>query len=586
MSLEQQQVKGERSSLLQTAESLTKIPPSTQTEIDAALTALTANKDVWANLDIQERINILDEIMNDVQSVADRWINAGIKAQALQTNQYGIGEKHALFSLVYRIVRLYRQSLRDIQHKGNPRIPGPVYKRSNGQFVAKVFPQTLYDRFSMPGVTAEIWMMPESPLQDGIPAQASFYHNENKVGKVALILGAGNVSALIVADFMHKLFREGQVVVLKPNPVNDYIGPLIEEGFSALIKRGFMRVLYGGVKEGTSLVQHPLVDEIHMTGSDKTFENIVFGPGEAGAERKAARTPQITKPITAELGNISPVIVVPGPWKESDIKTQAAKLGSWLSAVAGCGCLTPRMIINWQQWDQRQKLNTALGDFLSQIQTRKAFYPGTIEIHNQFVAEHPKALQFGETPEGYLPWTLIPDVDDQNKEDICFTQEAFGSLFAETGLEADSVETFIDKAVEFANDDLWGTLVATIIVHPDSMKDPKIAAAVDRAIDQLRYGSVVINQSGVIAYMLTIPSWGAYPGQDIYDVQSGIGTVNNVLMFDHPQKSVVYCPFNQKPDPLLADSRNIHEFGQKLVDFQLSPSILSLTRLSIAALKS
>ena len=38
-------------------------------------------------------------------------------------------------------------------------------------------------------------------------------------------------------------------------------------------------------------------------------------------------------------------------------------------------------------------------------------------------------------------------------------------------------------AVEFANRRLWGTLSATLIVHPQSLKDPQIAAAVDQAGD-------------------------------------------------------------------------------------------------------
>ncbi len=560
--------------------------PSSQTEMNEAVEALKANKDVWANLDIQERINILDEIIHDVQSVADRWISAGIEAQDLQANAYGVGEKNVTFSLVYRIVRLFRQSLLDIQQAGNPRIPGPVHQRENGQVVAQVFPQTLYDKLSMLGVRAEIWMMPNASLENGKPAQASFYQSKNREGKVALVLGAGNLAALIVADFMHKLFVEGQVVVLKPNPVNDYIGPLIEEGFRGLIKRNFMRVVYGGGTEGAFLVQHPLVDEIHMTGSDRTFEAIVFGPGEEGAKRKAARTPQTTKPITAELGNISPVIVVPGPWKSSDIQAQVAKVGTFFSSNAGCACLTPRMIINWQQWEQRQQLNESLGNYLSQLQTRQAYYPGTMDIHKQFLAEHPDAWQLGETSDGHLPWTFIPDVDETHQEDICFRQEGFGSLMAETGLAAESAEAFIEKAVAFANETLWGNLVATILVHPKSMKDPKIETAVNRAIANLRYGSVVVNHLGVMAYMLTVTSWGAYPGQDIYDIQSGIGTVNNVLMFDHPQKSVVYYPFIQKPDPVLTTSRNIRDFGKKFVDFQLSPSFMTLTRLLVSAMKS
>lgn len=563
-----------------------KIPHTSYKEIDDALEILAANKTHWANLNIQKKINILNEIMEDMQSIADRWVEAGIKFQGLQNNSYGVGEKSLILAIVYRVVRLLRQSLKDIQKTGNPRIPGPVSKRANGQFTAKVFPQNLYDRIAMQGYSAELWMKPEANVEDGHPYQASFYHQENKDGKTALVLGVGNVSAIVVADFMYKLFVEGKVVLLKPNPVNEYYGPLIEAGFNALIKRNFMRVVYGGGKEGAYLVNHPLVNEIHMTGSEKTFENIVFGHGDEGEKRKRERSPKITKPITAELGNISPVIVVPGPWDESDIKAQAAKLGSWLSVNAGYGCLTPRLIINWKQWDQREEFTGSIVDFLSQIQTRKAYYPGTIEIHNRFVTEHPEALELGETPDGYLPWTLIPDVNAENKKDICFRQEAFCSLFAETSLNAESVEEFIEKAVDFANDILWGTLVSSIIVHPKSMKDPRIAVAVERAIEKLRYGTVVVNQWGVVAYLLMTTSWGSYPGQDINDVQSGIGTVNNLLMFEDIQKAVVRCPFKEKPDPFLANSRNFPEFGRRLANFQFKQSIGTLAPLFMAVLKS
>jgi acyl-CoA reductase-like NAD-dependent aldehyde dehydrogenase len=586
MNLEQQQDQVVVSGQLSSVEVPEGMPPSSQTEIDEALEILEAHKNAWANLDIQARIDILDEIMEDLPSVAERWIEACIAAQELQDNSFGLAESSVIFSIVYRIVRILRQSLIDIQQSGHPRIPGPVGRRANGQIVAGVFPQNLYDRISMMGYTAEVWMKPESPEKEGRPSQASFYHWKDKEGKVALVLGVGNVAAIVVADFMYKLFVEGQVVLLKPSPVNEYLGPLFEEGFRALIDRNFLRFVYGGGKEGAYLVNHPLVETIHMTGSEKTFNSVVFGPGEEGEKRKQERHPKITKPVTAELGNISPVIIVPGPWDESDITAQAAKIGTWLSVNAGYGCLTPRMLINWKGWDQRDKLNSATTDFLSQVPTRKAYYPGTIGIQERFVAEHPEALQLGDPTEGQLPWTLIPNVNAEKKEDICFTQEAFCGLFAETGLDAESVAGFIDKAVDFANDTLWGTLVASIIVHPKSMKDPKIAAAVERAIENLRYGTVVVNEWGVTAYMLMTTPWGSYPGQDIYDVQSGIGSVNNLLMFDEPQKAVVRCPFKANPDPFRANSRNAPEFGRRMVEFQLKPSLGTLTRLFVSVLKT
>ena len=54
-------------------------------------------------------------------------------------------------------------------------------------------------------------------------------------GRVALVLGAGNVSSIGPMDALYKLFVEDQVVVFKTHPVNVYLGPLLEEAFRALI---------------------------------------------------------------------------------------------------------------------------------------------------------------------------------------------------------------------------------------------------------------------------------------------------------------------------------------------------------------
>jgi acyl-CoA reductase-like NAD-dependent aldehyde dehydrogenase len=383
---------------------------------------------------------------------------------------------------------------------------------------------------------------------------------------------------------MHKLFVEGQIVALKMNPVNEYLGPIFEEGFIALITAGFLQILYGGAQEGAYLTNHPGVDTIHMTGSDRTFETIVFGSGAEGKWRKMNRQPMVTKPFSAELGNISPVIVVPGPWTAKDIKKQSARLGSWLMLNAGCQCNTPRMIIQMKNWEHREKLNKEIAIYLAGTKTSKAFYPGSFELHQQFVDAHPQALQLGEPQEGHLPWTFITDVEATNETDICFKREPFMSLFSETALEAENVVDFIGKAVEFANDKLWGTLVASIVVHPASMKDPAVAAAVDQAIADLRYGTIVVNNYGALAYYIKRTPWGGYPGSDIHNVQSGIGFVNNALMFDHVQKSVVYADFAPPIDLSLAKALENYRLFQQDTRYQFNPSVGNLFKLVWRAL--
>jgi len=540
-------------------------------EIDDVVIRLRANKDSWVHLGMHERLSLLDEVRRDFISIGDRWVAAEVEAKRLEPRTLGEGEEWTILATIHRAIRTLRTSLSEIEALGQPRVPGPITTHPDGQVVARTFPLTPWDRFLFLGVTGEVWMDPGLSVEETAAAQAAAYKDPQRKGTVSLVLGAGNASMLPVCDVLHKLFVELQVVVLKPNPVNAHLGPLMQEAFRALIDRGFLAIVYGGAEEGAYLSAHPEVEELHVTGSDKTFEAVVFGTGPQGMTRKAERRPLITKPFTGELGNVSPVIIVPGPWKPGDVEEQAKHIATWLTVNAGFNCLTPRVLIQHRSWELRNRLVDAVGGQLDRAPTRYAYYPGARDRQAEFVEAHPEARRFGKGGADCLPWTLIPDVDPQAPEEICFKREAFCGLCAETGLDAPDVASFLDRAVELANQNLWGTLCATLIVHPKSLRDPYIAAAVERAISNLCYGTVSLNILVFYsAYFMGSP-WGGFPGQDIYDVQSGIGKSFNFLMFDRAQKSVVRAPF-RRLDPLTVASKRPVEFGQRLAAFEANPS--------------
>lgn len=555
-----------------------------QSDIEGALAVLQSKKNDWVGLGPEERVNILNEILEDMVSVVDRWVTAGLDAKGIPAQTLGEAEEWACLALVFRALRTIRQAMIEIQKYGQPRISGPITTRPNGQVVAHVFPQNRMDRILFRGITGQVWMEPDITVEEAIKTQARVYQDKSHRGKVALVLGAGNASFLPLIDTLQKLFVEDQVVVLKPNPVNAYLGPLIEEGFGALIQRGFLSIVYGGSAEGTYLCNHPAVDELHITGSDKTFEAITFGTGLEGERRKAAHNPLNTKRLTGELGNVSPVIIVPGPWEKDDIEEQAVQLATWLVANAGFGCLTPRVIVQHKSWLHRNELLEKIGQALAKVDTRMAYYPGSLERHGAFVAVHPDARQYGRPSSGHLPWTLIADLDPEKPDEICFTRESFCSVYAETAIKASSTPEFIDRAVEFANKKLWGSLAATLIIHPKSLKDPLVSTAIDRAVAQLRYGTVALNVFVFYSAYFLVAPWGAFPGHDIYDIQSDIGKTFNFLMFERPEKSVIQAPF-KKTDPLTVVSKRAHEFGKRLAYFEASPSWWRLVGLIWTALR-
>ena len=556
--------------------------------LDDAVAAVAAKADAWAATSASDRAVFLDRIIADTYAEAEAWTAAGCRAKGYDPASTEGGEE--MFSGIGTFVRMARTlavSLRQIDAEGRPQFPGPVTESTDGRLVVQVFPSSTFDKLLYAKTTGEVWIEPGVTRAELEADQAPAYRDPVAWKGVSLVLGAGNVASLGPRDVLTKLFVDGKVVVLKANPVNDYLVPHWSRAMASLIDAGFLAIVEGGAEAGKHLCAHELIDEIHVTGSDKTHDAIVFGVGEDGARRKAVNDPIITKPVSCELGNVSPVIIVPGDWSAADIAFQAESVATMLTNNAGFNCLTPRVLITWEGWTQRPAFLAALADRLRSIPTRKAYYPGAVERQASFLAAHPDAKLLGTAAEGELPWTFIPGVDSTATDDICFNVEAFCSLMAETALPADDAASYVDDAVDFANDVVWGTLSASIIAHPTSLADAKVGPRVEAAVANLRYGGIGLNIWHAMAFALATTTWGAYPGHPITDIQSGSGIVGNAFMLDHVQKSVVRGPFRSSPKPpYFSTAKNGRQTMAKMLAFETGPSWAKLPGLLLAALRN
>ena len=544
-------------------------------EADRAIRELDAARQAWCRVGPAERAGILDGLLEDFAAVSAEWVEASLLHKGLEPGSPASADEWIAGPyIVLRNIRSLGEAVSDIAAHGVPRVPGPVWTRPDGRVAAEVFPASVWDRLFYAGVTAEVWMQPGVSAGDLAGTQAVAYVNGGARGEVALVLGAGNVSSIGPLDALYKLFVENHVVLYKAHPVNDYLGPLMERAFRRLVERGVLRIVYGGAAEGEYLCRHPGVGEIHITGSDKTYEAIVFGSGAGGEGRRAEGRPLLTKRVTAELGNVSPVIVVPGPWSAGDLRYHAANLASMLMNNAGFNCNATRVIVQHAGWALRAALLDAVRGVLARAPVRRAYYPGAAGRDAAFRAAHPEAERFGTGGDGSLPWTMIPNLDGGNSDDICFHTEAFCGLFAETALEASGTAEYLERAVRFCNETLWGTLNATILVHPKSLAEPGVREALERAIADLRYGSVSVNHWAAVSYALGVTTWGAFPGHTPEDIQSGTGVVHNTLMFSRPEKSVVRAPFRVWPTPpWFVTNRAAAALGPRLARFEAAPSM-------------
>lgn len=554
-------------------------------DIDNAVGAVHAQRGAWVAISPSERVQLLERMIADTLAASEEWVADACRAKGHALDSVGAGEEWVSGpALVIRNMRLLRDSLHDLAAGSKPQIAGGVRTRPDGQLVADVFPASRLDKALWSGYRGEVWMAPGLDAGELPATQALAYDPESHhEGSLALVLGAGNIACLGPRDALTKLFVENSVVVLKTNPVNAYLRPHWERSLRALIERDFLRVVDGGPRAGGHLTDHPLVDEIHLTGSDKTHDAIVFGVGEEGRTRKASHQPRLDKPITSELGNVSPVIVVPGPWSEKDIAYQGENIASMLVHNAGFNCLAIRALITSAGWPQREALLDSVRRSLAQIPNRDPYYPGAAQRSRAFCGAHPEAESFGE---GDVPWVLISGLDPDAEADICFTTEAFCGTFGEVPLPSADPVSFLQQAVEFCNEKLWGTLCATILVHPKTLSQPPVSQALDGAIAGLRYGSIGVNTSHAVSFVATTTTWGAYPGHTLEDIQSGRGVVANTLMFARPQKSVVHGKWRVRPKPAWFPSNRVASaVSRRLTEFEAAPSWRKLPGIIATALR-
>lgn len=518
--------------------------------LDEAVERVAGRVDAWAATTPTERARLLGEVIDSTVAAADAWLAAACRAKGLDPKAVDGGEE--LFSGIgtfLRMARTFKVSIEDIARVGRPEFPGPVRESKDGRLVVQVFPADTFDKILYAKTTGEVWIEPGITRAELESSQAPAYKDPEAWKGLSLVLGAGNVASLGPRDVLTKLFVEGKVVVLKANPVNDYLVPHWTAAMKPLIDAGYLAIVEGGAEAGKHLCGHELVDEIHVTGSDKTHDAIVFGVGAEGAERKAAVDPLITKPVTCELGNVSPVVIVPGDWSDKDIAYQAEHVATMLVNNAGFNCLTPRVLVTHRDWPQRREFLDALENVLARVPTRLAYYPGAFTRRDLFVSAHPEAHSIGSSEEGAIAWTVIRDVDPAHRDDVCFNVEAFCALIAETALDAATPEEFVAHAVDFCNDVVRGTLSMTLLIDPRSRRRPAMRAALEKALDDLRYGCIGLNVWHALGILIGSVPWGAYPGHVATDIQSGVGTVGNTYMFARPQKSVVRGPFVAWPKP-------------------------------------
>ena len=544
----------------------------TKLDIDRFITTLRTKSKEFNSISNVQLASMLEETISNIKEVSFFWAticsdNKGTTKTPAEGEEWLGGPFASVLATQYYIKTLTDED--DLAEK--------KYNKEENSY--KVFPNNFTERITFPFIDAKV-IFNKSMSFDDINKYRGFSKRYDIDPSITLVLGAGNFSSIPYLDVLYHLITRKSVILLKLNPVNDYLKPVFEKVFQNFIERGYIIVTTGNIDESKYMATHPGINHIHLTGSDKTFEDIVYGRELTDKERKSKSLSKINnKPITSELGNVTPIIIHPGKWSTSDIKYQARKIVTAKLNNNGFNCIAAQVVVLPDGWGQTDTLIKFVKHYMSKAKERKAYYPESIERLEKL--EKDKGYERVNALSCVTPH-LTREIKAYSKFEI---DEVWSSTIYFKKIEYTSIEDFADKAIDYCNDELWGNLGVSIIIKDHDKKFNKHIT--NLYIDKLNYGTVAINEWAAIGYIIPQLPWGGFPGNSDNDIQSGQSVVHNSMLFESPLKGVVNTKFRISriiDPPWFVTNKRARRLFKNLTYYQINNSNINFLKLIFAAL--
>ena len=544
----------------------------TKLDIDRFITTLRTKSKEFNSISNVQLASMLEETISNIKEVAFFWAticsdNKGTTKTPAEGEEWLGGPFASVLATQYYIKSLTNDD--DLVEK----------KYNSEENSYKVFPNSFTERITFPFIDAKVIFNKSMSFED-INKYRGFSKRYDIDPSITLVLGAGNFSSIPYLDVLYHLITRKSVILLKLNPVNEYLKPVFEKVFQSFIERGYIIVTTGNIDESKYMANHPGINHIHLTGSDKTFEDIVYGRELTEKERKSKSLSKINnKPITSELGNVTPIIIHPGKWSTSDIKYQARKIVTAKLNNNGFNCIAAQVVVLPDGWGQTETLIKFVKHYMSKAKERKAYYPESIERLEKL--EKDKGYERVNALSCVTPH-LTREIKAYSKFEI---NEVWSSTIYFKKIEYTSVEDFANKAIDYCNDELWGNLGVSVIIKDHDRKFNNHIT--NLYVDNLNYGTVAINEWAAIGYIIPQLPWGGFPGNRDNDIQSGQSVVHNSMLFESPLKGVVNTKFRISriiDPPWFVTNKKARRLFKNLTYYQIHNSNINFLKLIFAAL--
>ena len=542
-------------------------------DIDRNISKLRVNSAEFLNLDKTNLISLIEQIIDNIKTISYYWVSLSSEKKGhLSKSKDGEEWIGGPFSCIYAL-QYFIEYLQNEEGLDNNK-----FDESKKSY--QVFPTKNIEKLLFPFLEGEI-RFGKNLNFDQINEYRGFANRfENNKPKITLVLGAGNVSSIPVLDALFHMIAHKSVIYIKLNPVNDYLLPIFLQIFEPFISRGFMVVTEGDMEASKYLTEHDGFHQIHLTGSNYTYENIVYGRTLTDKERSLKTLPKINKkPITTELGNVTPIIIHPGNWTRSEIRHQAKKIVTAKLNNSGFNCIAAQVIVLPKNWKHSEKLKNEIKLYLKKVGDTTSYYPGASEnLEDLIKSENYEQINNLSCSTPFLVSELDLEKEYGNKE-VWSTALFFHEL------SYTSYENFCSKAIDYVNNDLWGNLGVSVLIK--NYKKKTNQEIMNTYVEELNYGTVAINEWSALGFVIPTLPWGGFPGNKDNDIQSGQGYVHNAMLFESPQKGIIYSKFKLAPfidPPWFVTNKRAHRIFKNLTYYQATKSKINLIKLIFSTL--
>lgn len=426
---EQSSSAGERSTVIDpaTANALAEVPDSTPDDVDRACRAAEHAFRGWRSTTPRERANALLEIANRIEARASEFCeleshNAGKPLKNVREDELPVGVDN---------LRFFAGAARCLQTP------------AAGEYLAR-----------------HASSLRREPL--GMVAQIAPWN-------YPLLMAIWKVGPALAA---------GNTVVLKPSELTPLTALLLAEVSAEVLPAGVLNVVCGsGSRIGESLVRHPSVAMVSLTGSVETGRRVM---------EMAAGAP---KRVHLELGGKAPVIV----FADSEIESAAESVAAAAFYNAGQDCTAATRVL--AEKSVASDIGDALASAARRVQvgspqdTATTMGPLISDAHRSDVMRQISERSNGarlacggavaEGPGFFLEPTVVVDV---GQADALVQRELFGPVLTVQAFDAE------DTAVTWANGTEYG-LSASVWTND--------LARANRVAHRIEAGIVWVNTHGV-----------------------------------------------------------------------------------------